>query len=778
MPSRFLRTLLPRRRVRPARTPPLPRSPIRRSAWWAMCMAVPPCWTGCWPGSRRNRGADRARLILAGDLVDRGPDSAAVLARVRALCEAGRAVALMGNHERMMLDFLDAPAQIGPLWLANGGDATLFSLGVNPHRAHGRSDMEALAAALRAALPPGTEDWLRALPLSGARKALAVSHAGADPARPFEDQDDRVLLWGHRDFRRRRRGDGLWIVHGHVIAREVRAEEGRIGTDTGAFATGRLSAVWLDRDGMQVLEARAESGPEMFRARNMSEPDQCFARETFRRFARRRSAVLQPVDQPLAEFGADGGARQGQDRLRPAAAHGQEDAGAQFLGRRGLRPAAGRTGARGARERRGRGGSPRRGRGGALARGGSGAAMAAARRACSSAASAAGGSASRAASRAAAPGIVSRCCASASPSRSGRAAGKRKAPVQRAVDPQEGPDLGPPRPAGGGEQPLQRLRSRSRTRPDRWPARRCGRVRNRTGQGGPRFPRPSPHRHRPPCRAGAAGPAPGQSGRRRSRPCNRCQRRHAAGSPRSGHSARRPDRSPRSARAGHGRAGCRSAGPAPLRRCRSGRAAGSRCPPPPAAGAAPAAPRRGPRPVRPPPPAGPPPAAASPATWAMGARGQARARGLRGRAGTARGQAGVLGGGQAAAFGHGQLLVPARDGSGQGAGARVDESRRQRARRGQGRNVSRAKHFAPLCRSCRGSGGSGGLRGQFVAPPDAQQQRLEGGIGGVEGLAPADVGLAVEIAVIGLVDAVHLFARLPDQRGEILPLAASCVRPR
>ena len=197
--------------------------------------------------------AGRARMILVGDLIDRGPDSAAVLARVQALCAAGAAVALMGNHERMLLDFLDAPARAGPPWLANGGDATLLSLGVNPQRS---TDMEALASALRAALPPGQEAWLRALPLSWREGALAVSHAGANPALPFEDQPAPALLWGHRDFRRKRRDDGLWIVHGHVILPQVLAEAGRIGTDTGAFASGRLSAVWLDADGMRVLEAQ------------------------------------------------------------------------------------------------------------------------------------------------------------------------------------------------------------------------------------------------------------------------------------------------------------------------------------------------------------------------------------------------------------------------------------------------------------------------------------------------------------------------------------------
>jgi serine/threonine protein phosphatase 1 len=257
MLSRFLRIPLPGHGPEPADPPPLPRPD------------PPVCVVGDVHGCAAlldrlldriaaEPGADRVRLIFAGDLVDRGPDSAAVLARVQALCTGGGAVALMGNHERMMLDFLDTPAQVGPLWRANGGDATLLSLGVNPHRS---TDPGALAAALRAALPPGTEGWLRALPLSwrpdGPGGALAVSHAGADPSRPFEDQDDRVLLWGHRDFRRKRRSDGLWIVHGHVIAPKVLAEEGRIGTDTGAFATGRLSAVWLDRDGMKVLEAQA-----------------------------------------------------------------------------------------------------------------------------------------------------------------------------------------------------------------------------------------------------------------------------------------------------------------------------------------------------------------------------------------------------------------------------------------------------------------------------------------------------------------------------------------
>lgn len=199
--------------------------------------------------------AAAARVIFAGDMIDRGPGSAAVLARVQALVEAGRALALMGNHERMMLDFLDAPAVAGPLWLTNGGDATLASFGLTPWRP---GDPAALAEALRRALPPGQEAWLRGLPLLWREGALVVSHAGLDPGRAVEDQKPQVLLWGHRDFLRKRRGDGIWVVHGHVIQPILRAEAGRIGTDTGAFATGLLSAAWLDAGGLRRLEVRAD----------------------------------------------------------------------------------------------------------------------------------------------------------------------------------------------------------------------------------------------------------------------------------------------------------------------------------------------------------------------------------------------------------------------------------------------------------------------------------------------------------------------------------------
>lgn len=198
-----------------------------------------------------------ARIIFTGDLTDRGPGSAAVLATVRRLCQSDPAhhICLMGNHERMLLDFLDTPAKAGKRWIAAGGSDTLISYGITARTdaATPAARYTALADALRAALPPGVLDWLRQLPLYWQDGGLAVVHAGADPALPLADQPAAALIWGHPQFHSTPRTDGLWIAHGHVIVPDVQIAQGRIAVDTGAYKTGRLSALWLDKDGARVL---------------------------------------------------------------------------------------------------------------------------------------------------------------------------------------------------------------------------------------------------------------------------------------------------------------------------------------------------------------------------------------------------------------------------------------------------------------------------------------------------------------------------------------------
>lgn len=189
---------------------------------------------------RLGREAPEHAVVLVGDLIDRGEASEAVLRRAMARPDL---TVLKGNHEAMCLDFLDDPERKGPLWIRNGGLQTLASfgvggLGISP----GPEALRAAAGRLAQAMGPGMVGWLRGLPTRWRSGNVAVVHAGADPGRALEDQEEAALIWGHPRFAEEARGDGVWVVHGHTILPEPLVEAGRIGVDTGAYATGRLTA--------------------------------------------------------------------------------------------------------------------------------------------------------------------------------------------------------------------------------------------------------------------------------------------------------------------------------------------------------------------------------------------------------------------------------------------------------------------------------------------------------------------------------------------------------
>ncbi|WP_370634895.1 metallophosphoesterase [Roseivivax sp. GX 12232] len=179
-------------------------------------------------------------IICVGDYVDRGPASVNTL---RFLKDHPEILCLKGNHEDMLLDFIDRPDERGPRWLRNGGLQTLADIGVRgiSETTQGEPLIEARH---RMAEEMGAEliSWVRELPLLHETGNVAVLHAGADPAKPLSAADKRTLIWGHRDFLQVPRQDGTWVVHGHTIVDAPSAEDGRVALDTGAYATGRLTA--------------------------------------------------------------------------------------------------------------------------------------------------------------------------------------------------------------------------------------------------------------------------------------------------------------------------------------------------------------------------------------------------------------------------------------------------------------------------------------------------------------------------------------------------------
>ena len=263
MPS--LRALLTARKMRRQGTAPVPFAPLPRPD-------EPVCVVGDIHGRldllkrmlaqiEECPDAAKARIIIAGDMIDRGPQSAAVVRLLHRRCRADptRTFCLMGNHERMMLDFLQDPERNGPRWLASGGSDTLASFGIAiwaRRDSLARPMLVQQAEALRAALTPDELSWLQSLPLYWQERDLAVAHAGADPTRAFNDQTAESLLWGCRHFYSKRRSDGLWVVHGHTVVEKAHATEGRIAVDTGAWQSGCLSAVWIDGSGLTFLTAR------------------------------------------------------------------------------------------------------------------------------------------------------------------------------------------------------------------------------------------------------------------------------------------------------------------------------------------------------------------------------------------------------------------------------------------------------------------------------------------------------------------------------------------
>ncbi len=194
----------------------------------------------------------RFQLVFLGDYVDRGFGSSRVVGMLHRLSARNPSwvTCLMGNHERMMLDFLADPEVAGPLWLRNGGRWTLESYRIAlTEAATETADFIGLARALVRAMPAGTRKWLSELPLYWQSGNVACVHAGTDPLAPIEQQSADALLWGHRDFPNVRRKDALWVVHGHTIVATPRIGDGRISIDTGAYATGHLSAVAITPEG-------------------------------------------------------------------------------------------------------------------------------------------------------------------------------------------------------------------------------------------------------------------------------------------------------------------------------------------------------------------------------------------------------------------------------------------------------------------------------------------------------------------------------------------------
>ena len=183
-------------------------------------------------------------LVLVGDLIDRGADSKSVIEFLIAMQDWPEidAVFLVGNHELMLLQFLNDPVA-GRRWLKFGGYETFQSYAPGKIGDLGdEAELKRIASVLREAMGSHL-DFIENLRPWHSNGNLLITHAGADPMLPPAQQSIEALVWGVPAFYQQPREDGLWVVHGHTIVEQASAREGRIAVDTGAYRTGLLTAL-------------------------------------------------------------------------------------------------------------------------------------------------------------------------------------------------------------------------------------------------------------------------------------------------------------------------------------------------------------------------------------------------------------------------------------------------------------------------------------------------------------------------------------------------------
>lgn len=201
--------------------------------------------------SDAERRGQAPRVIFLGDIVDRGPDSRGAMDLVASTLKRWPSSRLLlGNHDDYFLHVMteDVPDErILALWLRNGGDATVASYDF-------MGDLEAARMTVRIDFADHL-DLLRSASLIETDGLFVFVHAGIDPSRPVGAQDRKDCLTIRKGFLDYTGPLTHTVVHGHSItdSRKPEIVGQRIALDTGAYGTGRLTALIADpeADGLE-----------------------------------------------------------------------------------------------------------------------------------------------------------------------------------------------------------------------------------------------------------------------------------------------------------------------------------------------------------------------------------------------------------------------------------------------------------------------------------------------------------------------------------------------
>jgi serine/threonine protein phosphatase 1 len=203
------------------------------------------------------RPCRRPLLIFLGDYIDRGTWSRGTVDRLIDTNISHECIFLKGNHEFVAMRCLTDLTLI-PKWLRLGGLETLISYGVVPTISTERRHVIATQMAFQDSLPASHFRFFGQLRNAFSCGDFFFVHAGVRPNIALLDQKEEDLLWIRDEFLSSSEDFGKIVVHGHTPALNVDVRFNRINIDTGAYATGRLTCLILEREQMSIFDTSTE----------------------------------------------------------------------------------------------------------------------------------------------------------------------------------------------------------------------------------------------------------------------------------------------------------------------------------------------------------------------------------------------------------------------------------------------------------------------------------------------------------------------------------------
>ncbi|MFM5916238.1 MAG: metallophosphoesterase family protein [Novosphingobium sp.] len=204
------------------------------------------------------RGAATTSVILLGDLIDRGPESAGVIAAARAWQQRRKVRILLGNHEELLLKSFESDSVLRN-FLRWGGRETVLSYVADPSEYH-RAELADTRLLMERSIPAADLNFIRSFEDSIVAGDYLFVHAGVDPEKPLDAQQVSDLRWIREPFLSYGGDLGAVVVHGHTITDRPQVRQNRIGIDTGAYNSGSLTAIGLEGSTRWFIEVTESDG--------------------------------------------------------------------------------------------------------------------------------------------------------------------------------------------------------------------------------------------------------------------------------------------------------------------------------------------------------------------------------------------------------------------------------------------------------------------------------------------------------------------------------------